>query len=101
MIFARAAPVLELFAFVEPRCSCAAIEVGENALASDFLQRAETLGRENDLDEDDIAVLKCQRAYLECCSGNQDAAIASFKVGCAAPAPLQPTPSNALLADHS
>ncbi len=60
--------------------SCAAIEAGENALASDFLQRAEALGKENELDDDDVAVHKCQRAYLDFCSGNKDAALASFKV---------------------
>ncbi len=61
-------------------CSCAAIEAGENALASDFLQRAEALGRENELDDDDIAVHRCQRAYLDFCAGNKDTAVASFKV---------------------
>jgi hypothetical protein len=71
---------------VRPSRSCAAIEAGENALAADFLQRAETLGRENELDEDDSAVLKCQRAYLDFCSGDKDAAIASFKVRSTLPA---------------
>ncbi len=49
-------------------------------LASDFLQRAEALGRENELDDDDVAVIKCQRAYLDFCSGNKDVAVASLKV---------------------
>ena len=63
-----------------PLRSCAAIEAGENALAGDFLQRAHTLGQENELEEDDVAVLKCQKAYLDFLSGNTDAAMASFKV---------------------
>ncbi len=64
--------------------SCAAIEAGENALAGDFLQRAQTLGQENGLEDDDAAVLKCQQAYLDFVSGNKDAAMAAFKVRCSA-----------------
>ncbi len=92
---------LSPFVDVQPPRSCAAIEAGENALAADFLQRAESLGRENELDDDDTAVHKCQRAYLDFCSGDKDTAMASFKVRRPLPCPPKSfTRINSVSSEH-